>query len=278
MTRRLGLATCVRLPEPDPDEAAVLAAFRDAGVRVRLTAWDDPRENPGDFDLIVLRSTWNYPEAPEEFLAWLDRTAQATHVLNPPDVVVANIHKRYLLTLADAGLPTVPTTLVAKGGVPELPDSPSGWVVKPAVGAGSWLTRRFTDRDTALAFLAELTAVEDALVQPYMTSVEAGGERSLVWIAGEATHAVAKRPRFDGEDEAVALAESPSDAERDLAARAIAALSPEPPLYARVDLISGEDGPLLSEVELIEPSLFFLQHRPALTRFVAAVLDRLQPA
>ena len=278
MTRRLGIATCVRLPEPDPDEAMVLAAFREAGVRVRLTAWDDPGEDPSDFDLIVLRSTWNYPEAPEEFLNWLDRASQATHVLNPPDVVAANVHKRYLLALAEAGLPTVPTTLVAKGGAPELPDSATGWVVKPAVGAGSWLTRRFTDRDLALAFLAELSAVEDALVQPYMSSVEEGGERSLVWIGGETTHVVAKRPRFHGEDEAVALAEPPTGVERDLASQAVAALSAESPLYARVDLIAGPDGPFLSEVELIEPSLFFLQHPPALGLFVSAVLDRLQPA
>jgi glutathione synthase/RimK-type ligase-like ATP-grasp enzyme len=255
-----------------------LAAFREAGVRVRLTAWDDPGEDPADFDLIVLRSTWNYPEAPQAFLKWLDRTAAATHLLNPPEVVAANVHKRYLLRLAEAGVATVPTVVVGQGEAPRLIESETGWVVKPAIGAGSWLTRRFEDDDLALAFMSELSTVEDALVQPYLPSVESGGERSLVWIDGETTHAVAKRPRFHGQDESVTIAEPPTMGERELADRAIAALSPEPPLYARVDLIHGRDGPLVSEVELIEPSLFFLQWPLALERFVAAVLARLQPA
>src|SRR5205807_9283466 len=136
----------------------------------------------------MLRSTWNYALDLPAFLAWIDRAARAAPLWNPPDVVRANVRKRYLLELAARGVPVVPTTLVERGASAELPHG--RFVIKPEVGAGSLHARAF-DRasDEAAAHLAAITAHGDALIQPYLTSVEAYGERSLVWIDGEITHA-----------------------------------------------------------------------------------------
>jgi hypothetical protein len=47
-------------------------------------------------------------------------------------------------------------------------------------------------------------------------------------------------------------------------------------LYARVDVAPGPDGePVLMELELVEPSLFFPQCLPALERFVAGIRRKL---
>jgi hypothetical protein len=113
------------------------------------------------------------------------------------------------------------------------------------------------------------------LVQPYLPGVKGYGERSLVFVDGELTHAVRKAPRFGGQDESVSAALPISASERALALRAVAA-APGALLYARADVAPGPDGaPVLMELELIEPSLFFDRSRAALDRFVAAVLARL---
>ena len=44
------------------------------------------------------------------------------------------------------------------------------------------------------------------------------------------------------------------------------------PLYARVDLMPDEEGPMVSELELIEPSLYLVQSPAALDRFVRAIV------
>ena len=113
------------------------------------------------------------------------------------------------------------------------------------------------------------------LVQPYLPSVEGHGERALVWIDGEFTHAVRKTPRFADGIEQVSEALPISAAEHALGTAALAGLESEL-LYARVDVAPGADGaPVVMELEMIEPSLFLLQSPVALARLVDAVVRRL---
>lgn len=272
------LATCRELPEPDPDEAPLLAALRARGVHAHTLAWDDPRSDFSCADLTLLRATWNYTEQPERFLSWIDVTRRQTRLWNPPEVVHWNYHKRYLLELGAHGIPHVPTELVRRGepfSVRALRER-SGFdsvVIKPAIGAGSSGTRKFgLDDPEADAHLTMLQARGDVLVQPYMPAVEARGERSLIWIDGEITHAVRKAPRLAGGVEAVEPAVDLTAEERTLAQAAIAAVR-APLLYARVDTIVDAAGrPMLMELELIEPSLFFSHSAYALERFVNSSL------
>jgi glutathione synthase/RimK-type ligase-like ATP-grasp enzyme len=246
-------------------------------------AWDDPGADWSRARLTVLRSTWNYPRHPEAFLAWAAAAASCSTLWNPLPVVRWNAHKSYLLDLERRGLPVVPTALVRRGS----PESSlaiagdRGWhdvVIKPAVSAASFRTRRFGpgEHAAAEAHLRGIVAERDALVQEYLPGVEDRGERALVWIDGELTHAVRKSPRFAGESEAVSEgAVEMTPAETQLAHDAVAAAG-GPLLYARADIAPGRDGrPVLMELELIEPSLFFAQAPRALERFVQAIRRRL---
>lgn len=276
---RVGLVTCRALPEPDPDQEPLLAALRDAGVEAELLPWDEPETDPAAFDLCVLRSCWNYYLDPEAFLAWLARAESCTRVVNPPDVVRWNLHKRYLAELEGEGVPTVPTVWIERGARASLAAilARHVWgevVVKPCVSAASFRTRRFAagEVDEGQRFLDELVAERDAMVQRFQPAVARQGEKALVWIAGEWTHAVRKAPRFDREDERVSEALGLSPAERELAEQVLAPRRTGL-AYARLDLIPADDGtPLVSELELIEPSLFLLQYPPALERLTAALL------
>ena len=114
--------------------------------------------------------------------------------------------------------------------------------------------------------LASLLVERDVLVQPYLRSVQTYGERALVWIDGELCHAVRKNPRFQGEDENVSTEAMPiSDAEARVAEEALEVVRGLGDLlYARIDMAPGPDGrPMIMELELVEPSLFFPQNPAA---------------
>ncbi|HET9622784.1 MAG TPA: hypothetical protein VFP84_15530 [Kofleriaceae bacterium] len=276
---RLRVATCKVLPEPDLDEAPLARALAAAGFDARLVGWDDP---DADWDAPIptlIRSTWNYPLAPAAFAAWLARAAAAAPLINPPDLVAANMHKRYLLALAARGVAAVPTTLVEPGGATDLVAAARGAdrvVIKPEIGSGSIGTKRFAPDDpAAAAHLAALTALGPALVQPYVASVDAYGERSLVWIDGALSHAIRKTPRFIGDLEQIDGPFPIADDERALA-DAVNAPIADRALYARVDLARDAAGaPMIMEIELIEPSLFFDRQPGSVERFVAALARRL---
>lgn len=283
----LRIATCRPLPEPDADEAPLLASLAGRGVRARMVAWDDPAE---DWDApvpTILRSTWDYLHRVDAFLAWVERAARAAPFWNPPALVRWNVHKFYLGELHRRGFPVVPTVCLPRGSATTLAElrRPHGWdavVVKPAVSAASFATLCVPAGagSEALArgeaHLAELLASRDVLVQRYAPAVETSGERALVWIDGELTHCVRKSPRFSGEDESVSGALPIAADERELALALLGSLDTSP-LYARVDLVRDEEGrPCLMELELIEPSLFLAQHPPALVRLASALVRRLQ--
>jgi O-ureido-D-serine cyclo-ligase len=293
----LAIASCLRLPEPDSDAAPLAAALAEAGIAAEVLAWDDPDADFAKAKACVIRSTWNYADHAPAFAAWVERTARATKLHNGPEIVLWNMHKSYLLDLARAGVEAVPTRLLRKGETTRLVDvmrehGAERVVVKPAVSGGSRGTMKVGagtgDRDLAAgeAHLAALLAREDALVQPYVASVEGYGERAVVWIDGEITHAVRKSPRFLGDAESVSAALPVAGDEKDLALRAIAlavsksgnrdSRDERALLYARCDMARDEAGkPRIMELELIEPSLFFPQSPAALARYVKAIAARL---
>jgi hypothetical protein len=279
---RIAIATTEPLPEPDPDQELLLAAIRAHGAEVEMLSWCTSTTDPASFDLIVLRSTWDSHWKPAAFRSWCERTGARTRLANPARTVAWNLHKSYLRDLEERGVPIVPTAWVERGERADLDAiiaelGSAELVIKPAISAGSWKTRRFTDhdRDAARAFLAELASEADAMVQPYLRSTETSGERALIWIDGELTHSVRKSPRFSGEDESVSAALVPSDEECAFALRTLEAAAQPGLLYARVDVMRGERGELLlSELELIEPSLFLKQHPPALERLARGIVAR----
>ena len=274
----LRIATTRPLPEPDPDEPLLLEALAARAVDARMVWWrdaDEPWEAPGK---IVVRSTWDYPRHAQAFIAWIERAQRSGGLMNPGPVLRGNVHKRYLLELAARGISTVPTLLVtasdAKRTVRAMASEQrfEGVVIKPAISAGSFMTKRFDDVSApeADAHLREVLSGGDALVQPVMREVERSGERALVFIDGQLTHAVRKEPRLAGGEERVHVADIADD-ERALALAALAPIASSL-LYGRVDMVrDGEGRPCIMELELLEPSLFLMQHPPALARLADAL-------
>ncbi len=281
----VAFVTCVRLPEPDPDEHLFLAAAAERGLRAACWAWDDPAVDWSACRLAIIRSTWNYFSQRPAFVAWAARTATQTRLMNPAPLIEWNTDKRYLAALEARGVAIVPTVFVDRGETVDLGAlmDARGWtkaVVKPRVSAGSFDTHAFERAMLAGGELEAFAAARDAMIQPYLRSVDGHGERALVFIDGGFSHSIRKTPRFHGSDELVTKATSVEDAEvafaRSVLATVTALAGAEPLLYARVDIARGEDGaPILMELELTEPSLFFQQSPAGLARFMTALERRL---
>jgi glutathione synthase/RimK-type ligase-like ATP-grasp enzyme len=276
---RLRVASCLTLPEPDPDQVPLAEALARANVPYDLLAWEDPAVDWSAPRPTLIRSTWNYSADVDRYLRWIDQVAAAGPLFNPREVVCDNLHKRYLLALEARGVPIVPTTLVERGAMLDLASVPNivgkRFVIKPEVGAGSLGARVFEGPGADAAYhLASLTSKGAALVQPYIDSVEDYGERSMIYIDGELSHAIRKSPRFAGQSEMVSGPYTIVDDERTVA---LAALAPYGDLlYARVDLARDAGGrPCVMELELVEPSLFLAKKPGAADRFVAGLLRRL---
>jgi hypothetical protein len=236
----------------------------------------------------VLRSPWNYVPRRDDFVAWARRVP---HLLNPADVVEWNTDKTYLRGLLERGLPATPTDFVAPGETWQ-PPAAGEWVVKPTISAGSQDTGRYAlpaQSDLAAAHVARLTAAgRTAMIQPYLAAVDTAGETALVYFAGPGgglsfSHAARKGPMLTGPDEGKIdpgseeiTARAASAAEIAVADKIIEAVpgGPDRLLYARVDLIPGPDGePMLLELELTEPSLFFRVAPGAADRLAEAILN-----
>ena len=272
----------------DADLPPLLYALEAQGLDAAAACWDDPDVDWGSFTLAVLRSPWDYVPRYEEFLAWLDRVAACTIVLNPPEVVRWSSDKHYLADLAAAGVPVVPTWFCAPGEpLPDVDEIAGEVVVKPVISAGSKDTIRHTVAENALRHAADLLRAErSVMLQPYLDRVDAEGETGLVYFEGVFSHAFRKGPilRADAPatDEFFAPEEiaprSPSDDERRVADQAVAACPPDL-LYARVDLVRDHSGTsVVLELELAEPSFFVETAAGSADRFAACVAERVRRA
>ena len=282
--RTVAIATCAAHPPPDAENRLLLDALRARGIEATAVPWNASPPDPWEsYDAVVVRATWDYTWALEDFLRWTRAIGPRLH--NAPDVIAWNADKRYLFDLERAGLPVVGGEHLPPGGSFRPP--PGRYVVTPTVSAGA--------RDTAVYDAARHPAAEahvralhadgrDVLVQPYYDSVEGEAETAVVLIDGRAEHCMRKGPLL-------ALGEPPSDlpfraedmrpreADADVLALAedawrLATARFGPLLYARVDVLRDDRGaPAVLELELIEPSLF-LDFAPGSAETLARALLR----
>ena len=208
-------------------------------------------------------------------------------VWNPTRLVRWNLSKRYLLELAAAGVPTVPTVVLESDAASQLPAvlAQRRWVtavVKPLVSASAHDTVLIRDGDAApvAAALRAGTIRQPVLVQPFVEEIVTRGEWSVIFIDGEITHTVLKWPgpgefRVQPAHGGSAHALPAPAGVRAAAARAVAAL-PVAPLYARIDGVETRDGFRVMEVEVNEPGLAFTLAPGAADIFAEAIFRRLR--
>jgi glutathione synthase/RimK-type ligase-like ATP-grasp enzyme len=243
------------------------AALRQSGFRVSARPWTAP----GDltpFDAVLPLVVWGYHERYEEWLSLLDRfEAGGVGCINPPSLLRWNGDKSYLAELDAKGIPTVHTIAVDALDEQALREARDRFgcerlVVKPPISASATGTFLLDPG----ASVPHDVAGRRMLVQPFMGSIAATGEYSLMLFDGQFSHAILKTPKSGDFRVQPHLGgtERPCDVPdggAELALQALAA-APTEAVYARVDMVADDDGQLrIMELELIEPALW-LQHAP----------------
>lgn len=281
----VALVTCADERYQEPEVHVAADALRAAGVSTDVVSWDEDRDW-GAYELVVVRTPWDYFDRVTQFLDWAARVERETSLVNPADVLRWNSHKGYLAEFTAKSVPTVPTRLVpgpstdVADQIREVP-----WeeiVVKPAVDGGARHAWRGLRDDPSLSRVAErLTDHGDVVVQPFVPAI-VDGERSLVFLGGRFSHAVRKVPKAGDYRSQRHLGgrevdHEPDSAELQVALAAMAA-APGRLTYARVDLVDWEGAPVLIELEVIEPDLFLRDVPERVDRFVEVVRDELATA
>ena len=289
----IALATAPTLPELPPDEHPLIERLVALGVRATPVVWDDPSIAWNEFDAVVVRSCWGYHLRYDDFFRWIDRVTRCgVPIWNPPATLRWNSRKTYLHDLSIGGVRTVPTLWL-------LHDNPRAWaaslatiladtgwdraVIKPIISASAhetWSVTIDEAREDAAAWDARLRALiarPGVMVQPFIREIESDGEWSLVFFGGVYSHAVRKYPalgdfrvtrEWGGRHEPVT---PPPNVIRQ-AERALRT-APGDSLYGRVDGVLLDGDLVVTELELLEPSLYLDAHPEAPARFARAIAD-----
>jgi glutathione synthase/RimK-type ligase-like ATP-grasp enzyme len=271
---RIGYLTSVGTVQRDRELEPFLEACEAAGLEAMPVMWDEAHPIP-QLDAIVVRSVWNYPNDLRRFLAVLRQTRYAQdggavpRLVNDERIVRWNIHKRYLLELAECGVAVVPTELATS---PDhclaLAARHDNIVIKPAVGSGAMGCTRllgWTPSQLYGAYEVAAKIWKEVIVQPYFDNVETSGELSVIAVTGAAFRAIQKVPapgewrvqreyggRIQSIDTTVQL-----EVAIELCLSIVERRCGTRPAYLRVDFLTEPNGRLLvSEVEMIEPVLY----------------------
>jgi hypothetical protein len=272
------------LPHLTAEDQLVCSCLQRYGVETHAVIWDDPAIVWTSYDIVVVRSCWDYHLQPSAFSAWLATLESLqTPVWNPTPILRWNLHKRYLRDLRARGVAIPPTCWLERGSFAELGTllGDQGWeeaVIKPAISATAYQTWRTTRRQAQHDqphFAAGLQHA-DLLVQQFMQPVVTDGEWSLVFFQKQYSHAVLKKAQtgdFRVQDEFGGRVEivSPGIGVIEQAEQIINGIA-GPLLFARVDGIARDGQLMLMELELIEPFLFLQSDPNAVERFARAIV------
>lgn len=264
------------------DDELAVAPLAERGIAVETVPWNRHAADWGRYDLVVVRSTWDYQHHAEQFLATLDAIESVTRLHNSAAIARWNMAKTYLKELAAKGVATVPTIWrdgLARGGLLTLFDELGSRdaVIKPVMSGnaeGAWRLDREHAHDLAGVIEAYFHK-RPLMMQAFEPAIIGEGEFSLMYFNGEFSHAIRKVPkagdfRVQEEHGAEIIAVKPERALRETADAAMTAVG-ERLLYGRADLVRHGDGFRLMELELVEPALYFRMEPGAAARFAEAV-------
>lgn len=239
------------------------------GWNVDTISWRNETVDWNHYDVVIIRSCWDYQQEPERFLATLNTIEQSNATLtNSLALVKWNIQKTYLKKLEAKQIPIVPTLWKDQFKAEELISyykrfETDNIIIKPEIGAGAdhifWLKKG--EEEPHLQSLKATFKDTAFMVQPFLKPIITEGEYSLFFFDGNYSHTVLKTPksgdfRVQEEHGGILQLVEADETLLNLGEKTLKAL-PEKPLYARIDLVQHKGAFVVIEVEIIEPSLYF---------------------
>jgi hypothetical protein len=270
------------------EDKLVREALERKGLIVERKDWADPEFDWSQTKAMLFRTNWDYFDRFGEFQKWISRVSTVSAFINPISLFDWNVDKHYLANLSDKGIRIVPTRYIPRGSsvTLEMIHDFTGWhhtVVKPTVGGAARHTYNITSQNLSIISnkLFDIMRKEDFMLQPFQNSVPEKGELSLMFFGYEYSHAVLKKAKqgdFRVQDDFGGTVHNHTATDDEISfALKVVKTCPEKPAYARVDMIVDNDDELaVSELELIEPELWFRNSAKAADLLADEVIGRLQ--
>ncbi|NCG20964.1 MAG: hypothetical protein GWP91_18295 [Rhodobacterales bacterium] len=286
----IALVSQFELPDWEVDDRPLHAALEARGITWSQPPWNDPNVDWSSFDIALIRTTWDYAADREAFVAWAERIQRQTRLVHNAEIILWNTDKHYLADLEANGVAIAPTVWLEQGNTLSIGAimADRGWqrgFLKPIFGQSARETLRFDATEDGIqqaqAHVDRLCAHEGLMLQPYLPAVETEGEFSAIFYDGKLAQIVQKIPvtgdyrvmdDFGATDQPATL----DDAGLNACQRALEGVPAHfDLLYARVDLLKDlDENWVLTELELVEPSLFFRHAPHTAEQLVEALLKR----
>ncbi|NOY51195.1 MAG: hypothetical protein GXO88_11635 [Chlorobi bacterium] len=267
------------------EDSLIQKALEAKGFKVFRTSWSNPNFNWESVRLLLIRTTWDYFDRFNEFHNWLEIVKNKSILINPYETLKWNIDKHYLIDLENNGINIPKTIFIGKGERKTLDQlfNESKWeeaVLKPAISGAGRHTYRLTKENTEEKeiILDQLLKHESMMFQEFQQNILSKGEVAYMFMGGEFTHAVLKKAKsgdFRVQDDFGGSVELYAASEKELGfAKYVVDRCGEKTFYARVDVIYDNNNDLcLSELELIEPELWFRYNEKAADKLAQVIYD-----
>lgn len=275
--KTVALVTYGKQPDLLEGDKLLIEPFKKHGFKPLAVPWDKKGVSWENFDLVILRSAWDYHLRIPEFLNWLEHLeSRKVNLWNPVNIIKWNMNKKYLLDLEKVGVPIIPTFILNKETINNAKEIilSKGWkeiVVKPVHGTSAYKIVKVKAQ--------ELNTLQDneVIIQPFMKEINSKGELSFIFFNKQYSHAVLKKPKkeeFRSQPEfgGVELEVKPNSQLISQAQQMLDKIR-SPLLYARIDCVNVNNQLQLMELELIEPYLFFEKDKKSAEKFVKAAID-----
>ncbi|CAF1148273.1 unnamed protein product [Rotaria sp. Silwood1] len=264
------------------EDIILVQYLQEKDIDIKIEIWTDPDVNWKTYDLIILKSTWDYHYKIDQFYTWLTMLrCQNIRILNPYDIIKWNSDKHYLQHIADAGLNIIPTFWLKKNEKLDLIKyfkvlSTEKLVIKPSISASAVNTFVYNQDDIiqAIPKIDRLLQEQDFIIQPFMKEIQTMGEWSFIFFNGEFSHSVLKIPKsgdFRVQRSFGGIAHFKSAPNHLIQyVKEYVEIFAKDCLFARIDGLDIGGQFFLMELELIEPYLFLSKDKNSFERFYKA--------
>lgn len=284
---KIGFLSTAQQPEMMPYDLKAKELLRKRNVDVEIIFWEkfheDNANQLAEFDLVVIRTTWNYYKNIPAFFRFLDLLEQSgAKVYNPVNLIKWNIDKKYLQELQSDGFEIIPTLFVFNGGENTFEKAVArGWkqiVLKPMISAGSYDTFVIDANDAERFHELKNKYYVDRpyLLQEFLPEIFTG-EVSILHFANGYGYSVTKVPkagdyRVQFQYGGIYHLQKVDPVIESISARLSEKLG-HATLYRRLDGVWRNGKFLIMELELIEPDLYLNLSSEALEQWVENLIS-----
>ena len=271
------------------EDNILLEEIKKLGLKVGRKDWNDKNFNWKNTKLAIFRSTWDYFDKITEFTSWIKSNKSKTIFLNSYELIKWNINKSYLNDLKDNNINIAKTKFINQDNFITLKElfhktKFKDAVIKPSISGAAKNTfkinlNNYFEYENSFKNLI-FNENSEMIFQEFLYSIQRIGEISLIVINGQFTHAVkkiAKHGDFRVQDDhgGKVINHIAVKKEIEFAENCIKAC-PFKPIYARVDIIYDNYNEIsLSELELIEPELWFRKNIKSARKLAKAIKNNL---